>query len=52
MAKAFADLADADEAKDLAHADWLALLLTGRHGAGQAADGAAARGKTPPAGER
>ena len=27
MAKAFADLADADEAKDLAHADWLALLL-------------------------
>ena len=27
MAKAFAELADADEAKDLAHADWLALLL-------------------------
>src|SRR5271165_6978662 len=27
MAKAFADLADADEARDLAHADWLALLL-------------------------
>jgi len=27
MAKAFADLADADQAKDLAHADWLALLL-------------------------
>ena len=27
MAKAFADLADADEPKDLAHADWLALLL-------------------------
>ena len=27
MAKAFADLVDADETKDLAHADWLALLL-------------------------
>lgn len=27
MAKAFAELADADEARDLAHADWLALLL-------------------------
>src|SRR5580698_3443548 len=27
MAKAFADLADAGQAKDLAHADWLALLL-------------------------
>ena len=27
MAKAFADLADADEPKDLTHADWLALLL-------------------------
>ena len=27
MAKAFADLAAADQAKDLAHADWLALLL-------------------------
>ena len=27
MAKAFADLADADEPKDLIHADWLALLL-------------------------
>jgi DNA replication protein DnaC len=27
MAKAFADLADAGHAKDLAHADWLALLL-------------------------
>jgi len=27
MAKAFADLADADEPKDLVHADWLALLL-------------------------
>src|SRR5580704_19752222 len=27
MAKAFADLTDADQAKDLAHADWLALLL-------------------------
>jgi len=27
MAKAFADLADAGEARDLAHADWLALLL-------------------------
>jgi transposase/DNA replication protein DnaC len=27
MAKAFAELASADEAKDLAHADWLALLL-------------------------
>ena len=27
MAKAFADLAAADRAKDLAHADWLALLL-------------------------
>ena len=27
MAKAFADLADADEVRDLAHADWLALLL-------------------------
>jgi DNA replication protein DnaC len=27
MAKAFADLADADEPRDLVHADWLALLL-------------------------
>jgi hypothetical protein len=27
MAKAFVDLADAGQAKDLAHADWLALLL-------------------------
>jgi len=27
MAKAFADLAAADQAKDIAHADWLALLL-------------------------
>jgi DNA replication protein DnaC len=27
MAKAFADLSDADQPKDLAHADWLALLL-------------------------
>jgi DNA replication protein DnaC len=27
MAKAFANLADAGQAKDLAHADWLALLL-------------------------
>ena len=27
MAKAFADLADAGQAKDLPHADWLALLL-------------------------
>ena len=27
MAKAFADLAAAGQAKDLAHADWLALLL-------------------------
>jgi DNA replication protein DnaC len=27
MAKAFADLANADEPKDLVHADWLALLL-------------------------
>jgi hypothetical protein len=27
MAKAFADLADANQPKDLAHADWLALLL-------------------------
>ena len=27
MAKAFAELADADDPKDLAHADWLALLL-------------------------
>jgi len=27
MAKAFADLADAVQPKDLAHADWLALLL-------------------------
>ena len=27
MAKAFADLADADGPKDLVHADWLALLL-------------------------
>jgi DNA replication protein DnaC len=27
MAKAFADLTDADQAKDLAHADWLALHL-------------------------
>ena len=27
MAKAFADLAEADQARDLAHADWLALLL-------------------------
>ncbi len=27
MAKAFAELADADGAKDLIHADWLALLL-------------------------
>ena len=27
MAKAFADLADAGQAKDIAHADWLALLL-------------------------
>ena len=27
MAKAFADLADAAQAKDIAHADWLAMLL-------------------------
>ncbi len=27
MAKAFADLAAADQTKDIAHADWLALLL-------------------------
>ena len=27
MARAFADLAAADQAKDIAHADWLALLL-------------------------
>jgi DNA replication protein DnaC len=27
MAKAFADLAEADEPRDLVHADWLALLL-------------------------
>jgi hypothetical protein len=27
MAKIFADLADTDQPKDLAHADWLALLL-------------------------
>ena len=27
MAKAFADLADAGQAKDIAHADWLAMLL-------------------------
>ena len=27
MAKAFADIATADQAKDLPHADWLALLL-------------------------
>src|SRR5208337_2654743 len=27
MAKAFADLADAGQVKDIAHADWLALLL-------------------------
>jgi hypothetical protein len=27
MAKAFADLAAADQANDVAHADWLALLL-------------------------
>ena len=27
MAKAFVDLADAGQAKDLTHADWLALLL-------------------------
>ena len=54
MAKAFADLADAGQAKDIAHADWLAMLLDrgGVMAEGQAADGAAARGKTPPAGER
>ena len=27
MAKAFADITNADQAKDLPHADWLALLL-------------------------
>jgi hypothetical protein len=27
MAKAFADITTADQAKDLPHADWLALLL-------------------------
>jgi hypothetical protein len=27
MAKAFADLAAAGHAKDIAHADWLAMLL-------------------------
>ena len=35
MAKAFADLAAAGQAKDLPHADWLALLLDRRrHGGG------------------
>ncbi len=53
MAKAFADLAAADQATDIAHADWLALLLDRETSwrRGQTPDGPATRRKTAPAGE-
>ena len=53
MAKAFADLAAADQAKDLAHADWLVLLLDMEASwrRGQTPHGPVARRQTASAGE-
>ena len=53
MAKAFAELSQTDEAKDLDRNDWLALLLDREASLRpQTADGAAARRQAAPAGQR